>query len=154
MAITRFKFPRNKSIANIIRSRYGNETMKSVRKFEKVDFRYRKTQLDLEFLNKCINKRLIPKFLKFRVANKHLKTSDAYVNSQLLLLNEEIRIKESLLRTLKSSLKLYKNKLQEMIYENKLKEADIKHLKYLINIKLIKLIEKISGKCEEGLGNE
>lgn len=51
-------------------------------------------------------------------------------------------------------MKLYKNKLQEMIYENKLKEADIKHLKYLINIKLIKLIEKISGKCEEGLGNE
>lgn len=112
MAAARFKFPRNKSIANIIRNRYSNDVLKLVRRFETSDFRYRKLLLDLEYLNKCSDKQLTPKFLRFRVANSYLKSSTAYHRSQVLLLNEEIKFKDSSARTIKRKLDACKDKLK------------------------------------------
>ena len=36
------KFPSKKSIAEIIRKRYGSDTVKQLRKFEKLDYKVRK----------------------------------------------------------------------------------------------------------------
>ena len=96
VAICRWRFPRNKSIATVIRSRYGNYVVKDIRRFEKLDFRYRKISLDIEFLKNCERHNVIPKFLQFRTATRHTLPLD-YIKYQKLMLRDEIKIKEDLL---------------------------------------------------------
>ena len=78
LILVRLRFPVDKSIAYILRSRYGNMVVKDIRKFEKIDFALRKCKLDLLFLEACSENQVIPKFLNFRISNLHLKTSHAY----------------------------------------------------------------------------
>ena len=47
--LARIRFPKTESIASVIRRRYGVKLLKEVRKFEKLDFKLRKVQLDLDF---------------------------------------------------------------------------------------------------------
>ena len=98
--LARIQFPKMKSIAEVIRSRYSENTVKRIRKLEKVDYRLRKTELDLQFLCKCDDNNVILNFLNFRLANSHLKYSSTYRLCQLNLLREEIRQKKSTLRSL------------------------------------------------------
>ena len=56
----------------------------------------------MEFLLNCQSHAFIPKFLRFRVANRHLKSSSAYAQCSRLLLNEEIRSKKSTIRNCKN----------------------------------------------------
>ena len=88
--LVRLRFPLDKSTAYVLRSIYGNTVVKDIRKFEKIDFALRKCKLDLLLLEACLENQVIPKFLKFRVSNLHLKTSRAYHACQLKLLREEI----------------------------------------------------------------
>ena len=69
------RFPHSKSVAEVIRKRYRRNTVKKFRKSEKLDYRLRKAQIDLEFLVSCSNNSVVPKFLNFRVASKSLKSS-------------------------------------------------------------------------------
>ena len=72
--LIRLRFPHSKSVAEVIRKRYGQNTVKKLRKLEKLDYRLRKAQIDLEFLVNCSNNSVVPKFLNFRVANKPLES--------------------------------------------------------------------------------
>ena len=51
--LARIRFPRNESIASIVRKRYSGEILKTIRKFEKVYNKLRKAKLDITFLIKC-----------------------------------------------------------------------------------------------------
>ena len=66
----RVRFPKSKSVAEVIRPRY---TANRIQKLEKFDYCLRKSELDLQFLSKCDNSNVIPSFLNFRLANIHLK---------------------------------------------------------------------------------
>ena len=81
--IIRVRFLKGKLIANIIRNRYGEAFVRIIRKFEKSDYKLRKGQLDLKFLLECKKNNLIPKFLPFKLANRHLHNSVAYKKCQL-----------------------------------------------------------------------
>ena len=59
------QFPRNESIASIVRKRYSGEILKTIRKFEKVDYKLRKAKLDINFLIKCQRENVIPNFISF-----------------------------------------------------------------------------------------
>ena len=98
--LARVRFPKSKSIAEVIRSRYSENTVKRIRKLEEIDYRLRKAELDLQFLCKCNDSNVIPNFLNFRLANSHLNYSSTYRLCHLNLLREEIRQKKSTLRTL------------------------------------------------------
>ena len=87
-------------MSQIIRSQYGDKVIKRLRKFEKIDYRLRKAELDLEFLVKCRDNNLISKFLNFRLANRSLRFSLTYAHCQSNLLLEEIRLKKSNVRVL------------------------------------------------------
>ena len=63
--LARIFFPRKKPVAAIIRSRYGNKILKMVRKPEKLDFKLRKSKLDIKFLCKCENNDIIPNIVSF-----------------------------------------------------------------------------------------
>ena len=80
--LIRLRFLHSKSLSQIIRRRYGDKIIKRLRKFEKIDYRLRKAELDLEFLVKCRDNNVIPKFLNFRLANRSLRFSLTYAHSQ------------------------------------------------------------------------
>ena len=76
--LIRLRFPSRKSIAEIIPKRYGSDTVKQLRKFEKLDYKVHKNQGDLEFLKLCQEYGLTPKFLNFRLAKNNLRYSNSY----------------------------------------------------------------------------
>ena len=51
--IARVRFPSGMSIVKVLHNRYGLDLVKNVRKLEKIDWKYSKIQLDLEFLKTC-----------------------------------------------------------------------------------------------------
>ena len=113
--LARVWFPKSKSIAEVIPARYNKNTFKRIRKLEKLDYRLRKAELDLEFLCKCNDNNVIPKFLNFRVANNHLKFSTTYKQCQSNLLREEIRQKKSTVRILQKEFTCLKASLQNVL---------------------------------------
>ena len=110
--LARIRFPRNESIASIVRKRHCGEILKVIGKFEKVDYKLRKTKLDINFLIKCQRENVIPNFLKFRLANKDLRNSVTYIKCQQNLLQTEINNKKSRLRTLQNEFNRLRNHLQ------------------------------------------
>ena len=113
--LVRCRFPTQFSIINILRKRYGENLVKSVRKLEKLDFKHKKAQLDLEFLQTCKKNNVIPKFLRFKSASRQLSSSRAYKICQKRLLNEEISNKHKTVRTLAFSLTSLKNELKYVL---------------------------------------
>ena len=89
--ITRIRFPANRSI---VTSRYERDSLQTMRKFEKANFKRRKLELDLDFLNKCYEQKLTPTFVRFRLPNRNLRQSPAYQRCQMDLLRQEIQDKE------------------------------------------------------------
>ena len=86
--------------------------VKSIRKLEKLDFKHEKAQVDLEFLKTCKKNNVIPKILRFKLANRQLSSSPAYNICQKRLLNEEIFSKHKLVRSLAFNIKSLKNDLK------------------------------------------
>ena len=80
LLLVRCRFQAKKSIIDILRKRYGENLVKNVRKFEKLDFKHKKATLDLDFLHSCKKQNVIPKFLKLKVANRQLLTSNEISN--------------------------------------------------------------------------
>ena len=66
----------------------------------------------MSFLEYCFENSLTPKFLYFKVSNRSLKLSDAYKQSQIRLLKEEISNKKSVIRQKQLQLVLLKNQLK------------------------------------------
>ena len=93
----RLKFPSDKSIANVIRSRHNHEIVKQIRRFGKLDFKIQKNEADFDFLQSCQQNNLIPKFLNFKVASSSLYFSRTYKQCQRQLLKQEIKEKISII---------------------------------------------------------
>ena len=109
------RFRRGKSIADTIRSRYGETYVKIIPRFEKCDFKFRKCHLDLRFLLDCKNNSVIPKFPRFKLTNRHFKSSNVYKKFQIRLLEEEIRSKRKKINTLEKDKKRVKEELQRTL---------------------------------------
>ena len=57
-----YKF--KQALKQVIKNHYGNNTVKLVRQFEKLDFKYCKLLLlDISFLENCVKNRVAPKFV-------------------------------------------------------------------------------------------
>ena len=110
--IIRIGFPKGKSIADIIRSRYGEAFVRIIRKFEKSDCKLRKGHLDLRFLLECKKNNLLPKFLQLKLASRHLHNSVVYKKCQIKLLEEEIRAKRKSINILEKDTNRIREELQ------------------------------------------
>ena len=89
-------------------------------------------------------RKLIPKFLQFKVANKRLESSEAYLGCQRRLLNQEMSIKYKTIRALNNKTTSKKKNLY-----NKMSFIDYVHAitKFLVsNDKNICKIRKNQGK--------
>ena len=91
--IIRCRFPRTRSLAEVIRDRYGSHILKFTRKYEKLEYKIRKVDADIEFLEACVDNNLCPTFLRYKMSTKRLRHSDSYAASQRLFLLEEITFK-------------------------------------------------------------
>ena len=148
MFVSRTRFPVKHSIVNVLRKRYGKMLAKDVRKFEKYDFKYKAAIHDLDFLLTCKEKNMMPKFLRFKVANRQLKFLNNYNTCLKRLLNQEIykknKKKRKLLRTAKQNLTSMKDTLHhEMCF------IDFVHVITIFlvsNDKAISKIPKTHGK--------
>ena len=103
--IIRIRFPKCKSIRDIIRSR-------KICKFEKNDYKLGKGHLDLRFLQGCQKKNLNPKILQFKFANRHLHNSAVYKKCQIKLLEEEIKAKQKRIDILEKDTKRIREELR------------------------------------------
>ena len=110
--LVRCRFPAKKSIIDILWKRYSENLVKNVRKLEKLDFKHKKATLDLDFLHSCKKQNVIPKFLKFKVANRQLLTSNAYNICQKKLRNQEISNKHKVVRSLNLKLVCLKDSIK------------------------------------------
>ena len=115
MFLIRLRFPSRKSIAEIIRKRYGSDTVKQLRKFEKLDYKVHKNQGDLEFLKLCQENGLTPKFLNFRLAKNNLRYSNSYKTVSALLLKVETKSKVSILARQKKEFDKVKSAIQSKV---------------------------------------
>ena len=135
----RLRFPRHLSTIKVLRKRYGDVIVGKVREFEKLDFKYSKVLLDIDFLNTCLKNNIIPKFVQFLVSNKDLRNSTAYRQYQIKLLKQEISNKKRNLRTLRRGLTSVRNELSL-----KLSFIDLNHVYNLFLIGNDKAILKHS----------
>ena len=142
--LVRLRFPKHLSTIQVIRKRYGDDIVKKVRQFEKFDFKYRKTLLDLDFLDNCLKNNIIPKFVQFRVSNNGLRHSSTYKQCQIKLIQQEVSNKKRRLRTLKRDLSSVRHELSL-----KLSFIDLNHVCNLFligNDKAISKHQKIQNK--------
>src|SRR3989442_1722600 len=81
------------SFISRIRRKYGQEVVSLIHRVDRLTHRHVKLLNDITFLDKCIQLRVAPNFVRFKTANSHLGFSTAYSKSQRLLLKEELRNK-------------------------------------------------------------
>ena len=86
--LVRCCFPAQFLIINVLHKWYGDAVIKQVRKLEKLDFKCKKTFMDLQFLQICKSQNVILNILKFKLANRQLLTSNAYNICQKKLLSQ------------------------------------------------------------------
>ena len=123
--ITRLRFPRGKSIKNVITDRYGVNTLSSFRRKENLYFKVSKNRLDLSFLIKCKECKVFPNFLNFKTTNNGLRNSRAYSRCKGLLLDEEIRQKRRAQRRLQTEYETTNDQLRAQI-----RNVDLIHLEH------------------------
>ena len=126
--LIRLRFPRNSSIADILRRRYGAPVLSLHRSVERLDYRVRKVRCDIDFLICCQQQDLIPNFLHFKLYDRLLHHTRLYRNCQRQFLNRELSCKQRLLRNLKARLDRLTTEL-----EGEVSWIDFNHLKCLID---------------------
>ena len=97
--------------ANLKRRNFGitpfflqsNKKLRSKWHFSKLkiaDFKLRKCHLDLSFLLGCKKNGVILKFLRFKLANRHLNNSHVYKKCKIRLLEDKLKSKGKRINTL------------------------------------------------------
>ena len=111
--------PSRLSIADVLRNRCGDQTLKLVRKFEKTDIKYKKAHLDLQFLKICEDHNVIPEFLLFKVANSNLRSSftliDFYHVLNISLISNEKELEQIKFRHLSKLKNLIPNFTRDLV---------------------------------------
>ena len=92
--ILKLRFPKSTPLTTTIVNRYGYPTLALFRKLENFLFKVEKTNLDIEFLQACKTRGIIPKFLFFKVYNHKVTRTLTYKQFQHKLLNYELNGKK------------------------------------------------------------
>ena len=123
-----------------------------MRKFEKLDFKIRKNEADLQFLQSCHQEGLTPKFFNFKLASSSLKHSRTYKQCQLMLLKEEIKTKSSIISKQKKDFEIVRDSIKQTV-----SLFDFTHLSCLFLVcndsKLVK-IKQVHYKKLHALGKD
>ena len=109
--IARIRFTDSESLIGVLRKRYHRDLVNEVRTLDEIVFKLKKAILDLDFLISCRKNSVFPKFLQFKVSNKQLRASKAYISCQKRLLNQEVNNKQKAVKMLQEKVIEVKNSL-------------------------------------------
>ena len=76
----RVRLPTSGSLISVLRKRYGRDLVNEVGTLEKIDFKHKNTILDLDLLRSCRKNCVFMKSFQYKVSNKQLRASKAYVS--------------------------------------------------------------------------
>ena len=110
--LIRLRFPHWKFVAEVIRKRQGQNTVKKHRILEKFGYLLWKVKIDLEFLVTCNSRSGVLQCQKFRVATKYLESSRTYQQCQFSLLHRDICQRKSNIRVLRKEFDFIRYTLQ------------------------------------------
>ena len=103
------------TLTQYVRTKYGKPALDNFRRIEKLSFRSKKLQKDIEFLNICKDYDVTPNFLHFRVHNPEFTGTHTYRDWCSELLDREIYRQRKQIpiinEKLASNLELFKSKL-------------------------------------------
>ncbi|CAF1451867.1 unnamed protein product [Adineta steineri] len=91
-----------------LRQHYGPSTSDTVIQYYKIQSKLTKTNLDIKFLKKCKQKKLLPNFVKFRISPTYSRHMPVVTNCYYQILSNEIKLKKKEL----SFLHRYKNRIK------------------------------------------
>ena len=80
-----------------VRQRYGLDTLDWVSLWSKTLLRLRKMKLDIIFLNKYKQERLLPKFIRFKISSTHFRFNGLITDGYWKMLLKEIKLKKQYL---------------------------------------------------------
>ena len=98
--ILKCKFSRNYNLGDYIRRKYDGSTLQNYRRLESSTRKWKKAQLDYEFLLYCRMCNIVPNFIKFKLYRSSLYNSEFYRSSTESLLNLEIDFKNKVIKRL------------------------------------------------------
>ena len=101
--LIKLRWPNNKSLYDTVFERYGRETLKLVRDYEKDLSRFNKASLDIGFLQKCKLFHIFPTFLNFKLSKEEFHATRACRRFKVDLLNYELTQKTSARRNFQRS---------------------------------------------------
>ena len=91
--LLRIRLSRSKNAADYLRHKYGGPTLNLYRRLESSSKKWKKAELDHEFLMYCKMNNIVPNFIKFRLYRASLYNSEFYRSSCLSLLDIELNFK-------------------------------------------------------------
>ena len=121
--LLKLRWPKDKSIITIIRTRYGEDIVNTFRSYEKNLMKFNKTGKDIWFLNECKLYDIIPKFLNIRFSNNDYYDLQLCRKFKRDLLKHELNKKYKIRRELKE---LFTNQL--ITLRNVLSTIDYYHI--------------------------
>ena len=109
--LLRIKLSRSAHTADYLRRKYDGYTLRLYRRLESSTKKWKKAQLDQDFLMYCKMNNIMPNFVKFKLYRASLYSSEFYKSSCLSLLNIELNLKSKAITRLKSSVTSLSNTL-------------------------------------------
>ena len=101
--IIKLKLSRSRNLPNYIRQKYDGNTLRIYRHLESSIKKWKKAELDHDFLLYCKMSNIVPNFIKFKLYRSSLYNSDFYKSATQSLLDIEINFKTKSITKLKSS---------------------------------------------------
>ena len=74
---------------------YGNHVLKIIRRYQELEYRVKKLDLNIKFLNTCQKNHLCPTFIQNKISLTHLQNSSPYRQSERLFIQEELTFKNA-----------------------------------------------------------
>ena len=123
------------------RNKYGNIISKSVVNFFNTSKKIVKLELDIKYLETCMNNEVLPDFTRLNLASSHQQANKRFTSGiRAEITNEELRVKKSLVRKYRNELSSLRNSVHF-----DLDPYEWTHLQDLVNEKKTKLTEIITA---------
>ena len=98
--ILKLKFARNENITSYLRRKYDGSALHTYRNLESSTKKWKKAQLDYDFLLFCKMSNVVPNFIRFKLYRSSLYNTEFYHSSTKNLLDIEINFKSKAIKRL------------------------------------------------------
>ena len=113
--ILKLKFSRNENVTSYLRRKYDGSALHAYRNLESSTKKWKKAQLDYDFLIFCKMSNVIPNFIKFKLYRSSLYNSEFYQSSTKALLDIEINFKTKAINRLEKQVSVLSSTFYDLL---------------------------------------